>query len=167
MMRGYLLDTNIIAYWFDAQSPHHLPVVNRIDALAPDSLLAVSSITLGEIEYGHQYVSNGSPSPVQAELNDFVRSQLPMVLDVRESTSVYYGMLRTRLFRRYPKKNHKKYRWPEQIIDPATSLLLGIQENDLWLAAQALEHRLVLVTHDKMSRIQGVAPELQFEDWTR
>ena len=54
---------------------------------------------------------------------------------------------------------------PEQLIDPVTSQELGIQENDLWIAAQALEYNLVLVTNDKMERIRDVCEELQIENW--
>ena len=44
---------------------------------------------------------------------------------------------------------------------------LGIDENDLWIAAQAIEHNLVLVTNDEMKRIKHVAgPVLDIEDWT-
>jgi predicted nucleic acid-binding protein len=52
------------------------------------------------------------------------------------------------------------------LIDPVTSRELGIQENDLWIAAQALEYNLVLVTNDKMDRIRDVCEDLQVENWT-
>jgi predicted nucleic acid-binding protein len=47
-----------------------------------------------------------------------------------------------------------------------TSQELGIQENDLWMAAQALEYNLVFVTNDKMERIREVCADLQLENWT-
>jgi predicted nucleic acid-binding protein len=52
------------------------------------------------------------------------------------------------------------------LVDPLTAKCLGIQENDLWIAAQAYESNLVLVTHDKMDRLREVASDLlAFEDW--
>jgi predicted nucleic acid-binding protein len=51
------------------------------------------------------------------------------------------------------------------LIDPVTSRELGIQENDLWIAAQALEYNLVLVRNDKMDRIRDACEELQVENW--
>jgi predicted nucleic acid-binding protein len=48
---------------------------------------------------------------------------------------------------------------------------LGIDENDLWIAAQAIQYNLVLVTNDGLERIRAVlrqvAPALQaIENWT-
>jgi len=58
---------------------------------------------------------------------------------------------------------------PEQLIDPITSRELGIQENDLWLCAQAVAHDMVLVTNDKMLRIREVSedmqPVLRIQNW--
>jgi predicted nucleic acid-binding protein len=59
---------------------------------------------------------------------------------------------------------------PEQLIDPITSKELGIQENDLWLCAQAVGHGMVLVTNDAMCRIREVSqdmrPALLMQNWT-
>jgi tRNA(fMet)-specific endonuclease VapC len=77
-----------------------------------------------------------------------------------------YGDLRARLFEKFaPKKRRRKGLRPEELVDPVTAKELGIQENDLWIAAQAIERNLVLVTNDAMARIQEVASELKVEDW--
>ena len=168
MTRGYLLDANILACWFDPKSKHHVRVVEHMNTLPADSPLAISSITLGEIEYGHRAESAGNYSPVQVEFNDFVKKQCPMILDIRKSTAVDYGRLRAMLLDKYARKKRKRCRWPEQMIEPSTGLSLGIQENDLWIAAQAVEHRLVLVSADKhMNRIHEVANDLALENWTQ
>jgi len=45
---------------------------------------------------------------------------------------------------------------------------LGIQENDLWLAAQTVEHNLIFVTANGMVHIKSVtAGMLDVEDWTQ
>jgi tRNA(fMet)-specific endonuclease VapC len=126
----------------------------------------VSAITLGEIEYGLSVVSEDRPAEHQA-LRAFVDRHLPMVLDIRKTTRIYYGMLRARLFETYaPREKRRRGLRPEQLIDPVTSRELGIQENDIWLAAQALEFNLVLVTNDTMERIRDVCKELQIENWS-
>jgi hypothetical protein len=60
---------------------------------------------------------------------------------------------------------------PEQLLEPATAKELQIQENDLWLCAQAISHRMVLVTNDRMTPIRDVAagmnPPLIMQDWTK
>lgn len=167
-MRGYLLDTNIITYWFDHDDPRHGQVLGHIEALLPDTPLRISSVTLGEIEYG--LCADPRPdSALREELTAFVKEKLPPALDVRNTTAIYYGPLRAQLFDKFfPKKGRRKGLRPEQMTDPVTAKELGIQENDLWLAAQAIEHRLVLVTHDNMDHIRQVLEgelALDIEDW--
>jgi tRNA(fMet)-specific endonuclease VapC len=89
-----------------------------------------------------------------------------MVLNITKATRIYYGSLRARIFEKYaPNERRCRGLRPEQLIDLVTSRELGIQENDLWIAAQALEYNLVLVTNDKMDRIRDVCEDLQVENW--
>jgi len=68
-----------------------------------------------------------------------------------------------------PRRRRTKARRPEELTDPVTSKLLGIQENDLWIAAQAFERRFVLVSNDAMNRIASIftPEEFSVEDWGR
>jgi tRNA(fMet)-specific endonuclease VapC len=125
----------------------------------------VSAITLGEIEYGLRVVSEDS-TPSQEAFRALVEHRLPMVLDISKTTRLYYGWLRARLFEKYaPRKKRRRGLRPEQLIDPVTSRELGIQENDLWLAAQALEFNLVLVTNDALERMRDICADLMIENW--
>jgi predicted nucleic acid-binding protein len=60
-VRGYLLDTNIVVYWFDARRPQHERVVRHIQALPEATPLMISAITLGEIEFGLQVSKVSTP----------------------------------------------------------------------------------------------------------
>ena len=164
-MRGYLLDTNIVAYWLDEGRPQHQRVAQHIQELPPGAPLMISAITLGEIEYGLHVVSEDSTAWQEA-FRELVDRRLPMVLDISKTTCMYYGSLRARLFEKYtPRQRRRRGLRPEQLIDPVTSRELGIQENDLWLAAQALEFNLVLATNDALEHIRDVCEELQIENW--
>lgn len=81
----------------------------------------------------------------------------------------YYADLRAKLFIKYGPKNRKRGNYNKRIEewrDPTTSKLLQIQENDLWIAAVAMAHNLILVTHDKMNAIKSIEGlDLQFENW--
>ena len=166
-MDGYLLDTNIVTYWFSARHAEHGPVVERIQNLNELAPLYVSVITIGEIEYGHR-VDSPELTERQAEFVAFLERKLPLKLDVTKHSATAFGDVRARLFNRYgPRGNRTKGMRPEQLLDPATALSLGIQENDLWIAAQAIERNFVLVTNDTMDRIREVAPELRVENWAR
>jgi predicted nucleic acid-binding protein len=176
-VRDFLLDTQTIRYWYDSKCPQHEPVVANIESLRRqgESLehkptLVVSVVTLGEIEFGHRV--NPSPDPdVQAEYLKFVNEKLPVQLEVTKDAVTVYGELRSRLFNEYaPREKRRPKMRPEQLTDPATSLELQIQENDLWLCAQALAHEMVLATNDAMRPIrkvsQGMQPLLLVQDWT-
>jgi tRNA(fMet)-specific endonuclease VapC len=167
-VRGYLLDTNIVVYWFDARRPQHERVVRHIQELPEATPLMISAITLGEIEFGLQVskVSTPEQEAAQEELRAFIDINLPMVLDVTKATRITYGTLRASLCEKYASNARRRSGLrPEQLIDPATSQELGIQENDLWIAAQALEYNLVFVTNDKMAQIREVCAEFQIENW--
>ena len=168
-MPDFLLDTQTIRYWFDDSSPFHNAVRQATDALPAASHVCVSAITLGEIKFGVALNVAG----MHGRLDDywrFVRDKLPRILPVSRHTAEPYGAVRATLFERFaPKANRSKTRRAEQLVDPATGRELGIDENDLWLVAQAIERNLVLVTSDRMTRLraalQDAQPGLSLENW--
>lgn len=177
-MRDFLLDTQILRYWYDDECAQHAAVVGNIELLREQARpleheprLLVSVVTLGEIEYGHR-VQTGNFTAKQEGYIRFVGQQLPDRLDLTEDAATVYGEIRARLFNKFaPGEKRKRGMRPEQLTDLSTALELGIQENDLWLCAQAIGHRMVLVTNDKMARIrevsEGMEPALVIQNWTR
>ncbi|NLX07818.1 MAG: type II toxin-antitoxin system VapC family toxin [Phycisphaerae bacterium] len=168
-VKGYLLDTNVICDWLDETKPRHAAVSRKVEQAAQVQATVVTSlIVLGEIEYGIAAVGGTS----QQSLVDF-RAQVfkqfaenKILFSVTRFTTLIYGDLRARLFEKFgPKKRRRKGLRPEELVDPVTAKALGIQENDLWIAAQAIERNLILVTNDGMTRIREIAPELRVEDW--
>jgi predicted nucleic acid-binding protein len=176
-VRDFLLDTQTIYYWYDPKCPQHEAVAANIDSLRRQvesweykPRLLISVITLGEIEFGHR-VNPSANQNIQMEYLKFVGEQLPARLEVTEDAVAAYGELRARLFNEHaPGDKRRPKMRPEQLINPATSKELQIQENDLWLCAQAVGHDLVLVTNDAMRPIRGVSqgmqPLLLLQDWT-
>jgi len=175
-VRDFLIDTQTISYWYDTACRQHPAVVANIESLQKqvESLghkprLLVSVITLGEIEFGHRVNPSTDPD-LQAEYLKFVGEQLPERLEITEETAAFFGELRKRLFDKYaPGQKRRPKMRPEQLIEPLTSRELGIQENDLWLCAQALTYDMVLVTNDAMRRIRavsrGMQPALLIQNW--
>ena len=165
MIQGYLLDTNIFEYWLNHKRSEHTNVVNHLNQLPSDTPLRTSIIVLGEISYGFQVALPQNKVYPKAVL-DFIRNEFPSPLPIRAPTTQIYGQLRAALFEKYaPKKGRKGLR-PEQLINPVTSKSLGIQENDLWIASQALEYNLILVSNDQMKHLRSVATDLKVENWT-
>jgi tRNA(fMet)-specific endonuclease VapC len=160
---GYLLDTNIIGHYFT----EHPFVRARVDTLPEGTILMVSAISLGEIVFGHEYTVSTNHSR-REECNRFINERFPdaRTLEVSRHTRIPYGELKAELFRRFPPQNPRENH-PERCFCRATGSELGIDENDLWIAAQAIEHNLILVTNDEMRRIRDVSMSLlDIEDWT-
>ncbi|MBC7834337.1 MAG: hypothetical protein H7Y88_04450 [Phycisphaerales bacterium] len=133
--------------------------------------LLVSVVTLGEIGFGHRVALTPDPR-AQAAYVKFVEDELPNPLELSRDVADAYGHLRTRLFNKYaPGEKRRPKMRPEQLVDPATAKELQIQENDLWLCAQAVAHDMVLVTNDRMTQIMHVAvglnPPLLVQNWTK
>jgi tRNA(fMet)-specific endonuclease VapC len=165
-IKGYLLDTCILSAYFRRDAK----VVARIEGLPQGAFLAVSVITCGEGEYGRRFQAPCGIPATQTQL-ERIGKYIATVRGVTTHVSSSYGDLRARLFRKFAPKDKKglpKHKWPEDLRDLATGKELGIQENDLWLAAQAITHRYVLVTSDRMRHIREVVTpeELMIEDWT-
>lgn len=176
-MRNFLIDTQTIAYWYDLSCPQHEAVVTNIASLQKQvessenkPRLIVSVITLGEIEFGHRVNPSANPN-VQTDYRKFVNEKLPVCLEVTEDVAAFFGEIRKRLFDTCaPGDKRRRKMRPEQLVDPITSKELGIQENDLWLCAQAVGHGMVLVTNDGgMRRIremsQDMRPTLLIQNW--
>ncbi len=168
-MPDFLLDTQMIRYWFDCKSEFHLPVRKAAAALAPGSHVFVSTITLGEIEFGIQLNVAGMGGRLN-EYADFVRKNLPLILPVSRHTTEPYGHVRAKLVHRFPPPGGwSKRKRAEQLYDPIAAREFGFDENDLWLVAQAIERNLVFVTNDKMAPIREAMREIQptfsFVNW--
>lgn len=175
-MRDFLIDTNIWEYWFNEnRQPENAHVLKRVDELkaryekSGNSVRVwISSVTWGEIEYGYRVQVQNQLS-LEGEFKAFIRDIAPIEFAVDKHVTREYGRIRAKLFEKYvPKGKKKKGLRPEQLIDPVTSLQLRIQENDLWIVAQAITKDLILVTNDRKSLrplLEVTGDELHIENW--
>jgi predicted nucleic acid-binding protein len=167
-MRTYLLDTCIWSYWFNPKRVEHKSVSRWTESLNADSVLGLSVITAGEIEFGLCW-ADIAVSGLKAEYRQFIEAKHPKIFDLDRHTAAEYGRLKALLCERsnIPRSEKNKAGRLKQLIDPANSQVIGIDENDLWIVAQAVVKNLVLVTNDKrQERIHRLAgDELQVENW--
>ena len=114
-----------------------------------------------EVEHGLKT----APKMDRTRQND-VRNEMakfPLVLDMDKHTVAPYSDLRTELFKKYSPKDRKgrlTAKRPENLFDRTSAKELGVQENDIWLASQAIQYNLILVTQDRMSRLVEVSNSL-------
>lgn len=146
----YLLDTNILSAYYHAEHPLHVVAKDAIGSLDKSGLELVSVVTLAEIDYGVQLAADKSSTFVQAlrDRADIIRERAK--LPVTEFTSESYARLKAAVAKLIAPGNHKKNpRFVEDWIRHTTGKVLQIDENDLWIASQAIERDVTLVTIDK------------------
>lgn len=150
-MDGYLLETNLISSLLDPSHSAHGAAAAAIAALDPAAPQFISVVTLAEIGFGlelHRLFKGAVPERLQAVL---VGAKAHSPLAVTSSTAAEYAALKAHLAQHYLAKAFGKQgrpRWIEDWIDRATGQKLQLDENDLWICAQARERKLVLITSD-------------------
>ena len=160
---GYLFDTTALSAYLNREHRHHESTVAVIDQIPTNSPKLVSIVTLAEIDYGIRLAElNGSP-----RLDEF-RQRLSVIqryapLDITRYTAEAYAALKCSLAAHVQKHSRKKMRrWVEDWISSGSGKRLQIDENDLWIAAQAKERDLVVVTGDEDMRIlASVDPDVR------
>lgn len=157
-MDGYLFETSALSALLDVRHERHTAARVVVDTLDPNAPKFVSVVALSELRYGAALyeLSEGHPLPKWPAI--LAGAQGYKRLDITHHTVIEYAELKTNVAAKYlknPKDKKERKRWIENWVDQATGLILRIDENDLWMCAQARERNLVLVTTDQ--KIQRIA----------
>jgi tRNA(fMet)-specific endonuclease VapC len=129
----YLLDTNTCIRYLNRRSTS---IVDRLDSESPDDIV-VCSVTRGELFVGA--VKSQNPSKTRAQQDEFLAPLATLPFD--DAAAEHYGRIRGQL---------------EMVGTP-------IGPNDLLIAAIALTHNLIVLTHN--TREFGRVAGLRIEDW--
>ncbi len=163
-MEGFLLDTSALSTYLNVDHQNHAGAAAAFAAISADAPVFVSIVSLGEFEFGVR-LAEAASSKRMVEY----RERLTVVgqyapLDMTRHTAAVYAELRSKLAAKVQRKanSQKPSRWLEDWIDANTDKQLQIDENDLWIAAQAKERDLTLVTNDKdMEVFAEIDPEIR------
>jgi len=161
-MDGYLFDTNAVSPLWNARHPEHGTVKAFFSGVS-HSPVWLSIIALAEIEYGLKITPKmdiDSQNQVRREMSNH-----PLILDIDKHTIGPYSDLRAELFKNYSPRDRRgrlTVKWPEDLIERMSAKELGVQENDIWIAAQAIQYNLILVTDDSMQRLAEVSENLDY-----
>lgn len=156
-MPGFLLDSNHVRQLFS----QHPNVISRAKSI-PDAQLRTSAITLGEIDAGHRRDQVSTNPARRDEYMTWINTKfLVHVCAVTEKTRSHYAEIIGRVYDEHPKTSKHQKTERHLVAD------LGIDINDVWIAALALEHGLILVTNDGMDKIRPTVQKLglKIEDW--
>ncbi len=145
----YLLDTNHCSYIIN-NNPKVITALQSRSA----SEIGISIITYGEL----LYMTEKSERKAK---NLFAVQAFLMNVDlyfIDEETAIVYSQLKAAVFNQFAPKDKSKRR--------STSIgNLGFDDHDLWIAATAIQHSLILVSADSdFSRIQQTQP-FPLESW--
>ena len=166
MAAAYLLDSNIFFALMSERRRGHEHAWRHLRAVPKESTVAISAMALAEADVGC-CLRPGDTAAARAEMNKFVQDEGFFIEPVTEHTAPHYGGLKAALIQRFVPS---RARWPERWKDKPSGADIQVEEPDLLMAAQALEHGYVLVTGDGMDRIREVLTkadaDLAFEDWS-
>jgi tRNA(fMet)-specific endonuclease VapC len=166
-MNVYLLDTNAASALWDGYNPHHQDMIDFIKSIGGEDYVYISRIVVAEIEYGHKVFLSSDVKRREVIENAMKAFK---VREVDRHTTGPYSDIRAALFQEFGQKDKRgkiKKRWPENLVDQTTAKELGIQENDLWMAAIAVQYKMILVTEDKLAPIKKVEPRLSCVTWRK
>ncbi len=148
-MKTYLLDTNIISYLTDPNSPHKDKIKERLLSLSEDDTVSVSIITLYELAYGLSTISDSENKVIFETGIEFIKEYLDIYpLDINEVE--IFGMLKA------------KYKKSTGIAK------IAIKKNDLdfLIAATAINHNATLVSNDAIfNKLIELESSIQYENW--
>lgn len=151
-MQVYLLDTCAISALADVNHSAHHRILRYLSEI--DAPMAISSISIGEIEYG---ICCNPEMPLEKQ--EALRRTVDTYRHVAPTryTAKEYARLRAWLFENKSPTSGRKGRRVSQLVDPDTDLMLQVQENDLWIASQALEMGAIWVTDDASNTLKKAA----------
>jgi predicted nucleic acid-binding protein len=162
-LESYLLDTSTLSALLDPKHAKHASAKAAIQNIEAAQKF-VSVIAIGELVFGQNLIRTFTGT-IPPGLNTAIRAAIDQgPLGITHHTASEYGELKARLAKVYLKKalSRQRPRWLENWIDHATGQRLQVDENDLWMCAQARERNLIFITADaKMIRVSDADPAVR------
>ncbi len=146
-MDTYLLDTNLVSVLYDARRPNHPTIRQAVAALPPKSAQLVSVVTIGELRFGLA-LSRAAGQPLTHIETCLARTEEHPLAQITRHTADAFAMVKSSVALARLDVRRRIPRWVEGWTDRVTGQQLQIDENDLWVAAQAVERNYVVLTSD-------------------
>lgn len=147
-MQQILLDTNFVSVLFDPRRPNFAAVQARAQAFAQTDLVYLSAVVLAELRYGMEAAQRAGQDVSHIRQTLIQAATYPLA-EIGRHTAEAYGDVKARLADYYLDMSRRAPRWLENWQDRASAQILQVDENDLWIVAQAVERDYLLVTSDQ------------------
>ncbi len=135
---NYLLDTN---HWSYLQRGH-ASVLSRLESLPDGATILMPVVAQAELLAGVDLAASGRRREQLRSFYEHAVREVTEILDINSDTAIYFA----RIFVALRRKGRP------------------IETNDIWVAAIAVAHNLILVSNDSHFRqVEG----LRLEDWTK
>lgn len=157
----YLLDTSVLSRMLDDSHAGHAAVRAWEASLPAESRKLVSVVALAELRFGLALAMAAKRQTILPRLEEIIRkAERHSPLEITRATAHEYAQLKSAIVElNLPKRlqHHPNKGWgnPEAWTDEFTGSALGLQENDLWQCAQAIERDLTFVCCD--ARVEAIA----------
>jgi predicted nucleic acid-binding protein len=160
-VEGYLLDTSALTPLVDESHLQHVAASTTIAALGAAPIY-VSTIALAEMVYGLRLYEKANQVTLPNADKMIAAAQTRPRWDVTHHTASAYAQLKADLASYYLPNVTREFRkkYVEDWINKFTCKALGVDDNDLWICAQARELNFVVVRGDKKMGVIGKADPL-------
>jgi predicted nucleic acid-binding protein len=160
-VEGFLLNTSALTPAVDPGHTHYSLATKTIESIGTAPLY-VSAIALGEMIYGFELYKRSTGVVLPDSEKMLEAAKLWPRLDVTHHTVTVYAELKAALavycLPNVTKQFRKRY--VEDWINQFTGKALRVDDNDLWICAQAREMNLVLVRGDRGMQAMQIADPL-------
>ena len=145
----YLLDTNHCSFAIQGQSN----ILSRLAAIG-QSQIATCVIVQAELIYMAENSQKREANLIR--IRTFLENI--SIYEINSVTAEIYGQFQAELMQKFGPKEKKKRR-KTRTID------LGFSQHDLWIAAIAIQHELVIVSTDSDFQRMQTVRDLSVESW--
>jgi predicted nucleic acid-binding protein len=163
-MEQILLDTNFVSVLFDPRRPNFSAVQACAQTFASTDLVYLSVVVLAELRYGMEAAQRAGQGISHIRQTLAEAASYPLA-EVSRHTAEVYGEVKARLAEHYLDLSRRPPRWLENWQDRVSAQTLQVDENDLWIVAQAIERDYLLVTSDQRlaDRFRPAISELRLQ----
>ena len=147
-MDTFLLDTSVVSVLYDSRRPNHQAVRKAIAGFDRDAPQLISAITIGELRYGLT-LSKEAGQPMTHIEACIERAEEHPLAEIGRYTGQAFAQVKSSIAIQRVDVRRRIPRWVVGWADRVTGQMLQIDENDLWIAAQAVERNFVIVTSDR------------------
>jgi predicted nucleic acid-binding protein len=150
-MITYVLDTDIISYLWDVNSPYHQRIVDKLNSLNDDDIVGLSIVSIYELTYGvNSFKDENLKSTFQNALTMIKKDKDIFIYSLDVKSADFFSEIK-------------------QLYKSNTGISSkSAKKNDLdfMIASVVMSQKAILVSNDKLFETLSNHTNLKYENWT-